>query len=102
MAGYVWLGLVGGLVTYTLWFDGIGHLPVTSAALLGLLSPIVAAALGAILLGQLLGPIQILGFLLALAAIAAGQFDPDGRAARQPTERTMSHPTTTTKERNPS
>ena len=62
----------------TLWFDGIGRLPVTSAALLGLLSPSVAALLGAIFLGQLLGPVQVLGFALALAAIAAGQFNPTG------------------------
>lgn len=78
VAGYLWLGLIGGLLTYTLWFDGIGRLPVTSAALLGLLSPSVAALLGAIFLGQLLGPVQVLGFALALAAIAAGQFNPTG------------------------
>jgi len=76
VGGYLWLGLIGGLLTYTLWFSGIGRLPVTSAALLGLLSPIVAAVLGAVFLGQLLGPVQLIGFALALAAIAAGQFNP--------------------------
>lgn len=81
VAGYLWLGLIGGLLTYTLWFDGIGRLPVTSTALLGLLSPITAALLGAIMLGQLLGPVQVLGFALALAAIAAGQFNPTGHTA---------------------
>ncbi|MGW4804190.1 EamA family transporter [Kitasatospora sp. NPDC004272] len=77
--GYLWLGLVGGLLTYALWFQGIGRLPVTGVAVLGLLSPLVAAVLGALLLGQTLGPVQLLGFALALASIVAGQL-PERRA----------------------
>lgn len=76
LAGYAWLGLIGGLLTYTLWFRGIGRLPVTAVAVLGLLSPLVAAALGALLLGEHLGLVQLLGFALALSAIAAGQITP--------------------------
>ncbi|MFI0897448.1 EamA family transporter [Streptomyces sp. NPDC020983] len=80
--GYLWLGLVGGLVTYTLWFRGIGALPVTSAALLALLSPLVAAVLGAAVLGQTLGPVQLAGFLLALGALVGGQLPPPRRGPR--------------------
>jgi probable blue pigment (indigoidine) exporter len=76
LAGYAWLGLIGGLLTYTLWFSGIARLPVASVAVLGLLSPLVAAALGALLLGQTLGAVQMVGFALALTAIAAGQITP--------------------------
>ncbi|MFB8209192.1 EamA family transporter [Streptomyces sp. NPDC056010] len=76
--GYLWLGLVGGLLTYALWFRGIGALPVTSVAVLGLLSPLVAAGLGALVLGQTLGPVQLTGFALALASIVGGQLP--GRA----------------------
>ncbi|WP_084498843.1 EamA family transporter [Nocardia gamkensis] len=78
--GYLWLGLVGGLLAYVLWFRGIGTLPVTSVAVLVLLSPLVAAVLGAILLGQTLGPIQVAGFGLALAAIVAGQLPAPSRS----------------------
>jgi probable blue pigment (indigoidine) exporter len=74
--GYLWLGAIGGLVAYVLWFRGIGALPVTSVALLGLLSPLVAATLGAIVLGQTLGALQLAGFAMALAAIAGGQLVP--------------------------
>ncbi|MBV1780899.1 EamA family transporter [Paeniglutamicibacter sp. ABSL32-1] len=91
LAGYLWLGLVGGLLTYTLWFSGIARLPVASAAVLGLLSPLVAAGLGAWLLGESLGAVQLVGFALSLAAIAAGQVVPGGKPptstntdARQP------------------
>ncbi|OLF10670.1 EamA family transporter [Actinophytocola xinjiangensis] len=77
--GYLWLGLVGGLIAYVLWFQGITSLPVTSVAVLPLLSPLVAAALGAALLGQLLGPVQLMGFALALGAILAGQLPAPAR-----------------------
>ncbi len=75
-AGYIWLGLVGGLVAYTLWFRGIGALPVTATALLGLLAPLVAATLGAVLLGETSTPTQLAGFALTLTALVAGQFTP--------------------------
>ncbi|MFJ7219187.1 EamA family transporter [Amycolatopsis sp. NPDC098790] len=71
--GYLWLGLIGGLLTYALWFRGVTTLPVASVAVLGLLSPLVAAVLGAVVLGQTLGVVQLAGFALALAALVAGQ-----------------------------
>src|SRR5690606_31048564 len=52
LAGYAWLTLVGALLSYTLWFAGIRRLPVTATALLGILSPLVAALLGAIVAGE--------------------------------------------------
>ncbi|MFF0487412.1 EamA family transporter [Nocardia sp. NPDC004068] len=80
--GYLWLGLVGGLIAYVVWFRGLGTLPVTSVAVLALLSPLVAASLGAALLDQTLGPTQLAGFALALAAIVAGQL-PEKPPARK-------------------
>ncbi|WP_022884499.1 EamA family transporter [Glaciibacter superstes] len=79
LAGYLWLGLIGGLLTYTIWFRGIGRLPVASVAVLALLSPLVAATLGAVLLGQNLGIVQLVGFALALMAIIASQLTPSQR-----------------------
>ncbi|GAB3981913.1 EamA family transporter [Plantactinospora veratri] len=78
LGGYVWLGLVGGLAAYVVWFRGIATLPVAAVALLGLISPLVAAALGAVILDQSFGPIQALGFGLALTALAAGQVSAGG------------------------
>lgn len=71
--GYLWLGGVGGLLAYVLWFRAITTLPVTSVSMLGLLSPMVAALLGVVVLGQTLDAPQLTGFVLALAAILAGQ-----------------------------
>lgn len=91
LAGYAWLGLVGGLLTYTLWFSGIARLPVASVAVLGLLSPLVAAALGALLLGETLGAVQMAGFALASTAIAAGQLNP-GRKPPTSTNTDLNQP----------
>ncbi|GAA1249512.1 EamA family transporter [Prauserella halophila] len=71
--GYAWLGIAGGLIAYTVWFNGLRVLPVTATALLVLLSPLVAAALGVLVLGEVLGVVQLAGFALALTAMVAGQ-----------------------------
>ncbi|MEV4599889.1 EamA family transporter [Amycolatopsis sp. NPDC049253] len=76
VAGFAWLGLVGALLTYTLWFSGIRRLPVTATALLGLLSPLVAAVLGAAVAGEALTLVQLAGFAFALTATVAGQLSP--------------------------
>ncbi|WP_112470253.1 EamA family transporter [Streptomyces triticisoli] len=84
VGGYLWLGSMGGLIAYTLWFRGIGRLPVGASAPLVLLSPLVAAVVG-VVLGESLSPLQTLGFVLALAALLAAQFNSpnlSGRTAR--------------------
>lgn len=81
--GYLWLGLIGGLLSYTIWFAGIRRLPITSTALLGLLSPLVAATLGALLVGESFRPAQLAGFVLATAAMLAGQLTPATRKGRR-------------------
>ena len=73
VAGYAWLGLVGKLAAYVLWFAGIRRLPVTPTALLGLLSPLNAALLGHVIADEALTSFQFLGFALALTAMSAGQ-----------------------------
>lgn len=85
VGGYVWLSLFGALLTYSIWFAGIRRLPVTSTALLGLLSPLTAAALGALIAGERLTVVHLLGFTIALAAMVAGQLTPTRR--RVPLER---------------
>lgn len=76
VAGYCWLGLVGGLAAYVVWFEGIRRLPVIPTALLGLLSPLTAALLGHVVAGEVLTPVQLLGFATALSAMCAGQLAP--------------------------
>ncbi|KAA0961120.1 EamA family transporter [Microbacterium sp. ANT_H45B] len=71
--GYLWLGSVGGLLAYTLWFRGIQQLPVIAPGLLALLSPVVAAILGTLVAGERFTPVQTVGLALVLLALVAGQ-----------------------------
>lgn len=73
VAGYAWLGLVGTLLAYWLWLDGVARLPIAAVSFLPLLSPAVAALLGWLVAGETLTVPQRVGFALALTAIAAAQ-----------------------------
>lgn len=79
VGGYLWLGSMGGLIAYTLWFRGIARLPVGASAPMVLLSPLVATVVG-IAMGESLSLPQALGFVLALAALLAAQLSPPKRA----------------------
>ncbi|SCG57028.1 probable blue pigment (indigoidine) exporter [Micromonospora inositola] len=91
LLGYAWLGLVGTAGAYALWFRGVALLPVTRVSVLGALSPLTAAALGWLVLDQALGPVQLAGFAVAVAAMVVGQLpgqpasrrrQPGGRPSR--------------------
>ena len=71
--GYLWLGTVGGIVAYTLWFRGVQQLPVIAPGLLALLSPLVATALGVLVAGERFTFTQTVGLALAIGALVLGQ-----------------------------
>lgn len=71
--GYTWLSVIGGALAYALWFRGARALPSANLALLGILSPLTAAMLGWVALGQSLSPLQCVGFALALLGSLLGQ-----------------------------
>lgn len=73
LLGYGYLALIGAALAYALWFRGIRALPPTDVTFLGLLSPVVATALGWLALGQRLTVPQALGGLLVLGALIAAQ-----------------------------
>lgn len=67
--GYLYLGVIGALVAYVVWFRGVSRLPAPDVALLGLLSPVVATGLGWALLDQALTLWQALGAAMVLGAL---------------------------------
>ncbi|WP_433086123.1 EamA family transporter [Dactylosporangium sp. CA-052675] len=71
-AGFGYLSLVGTAGAYLLWFRGVTTLPPAQVTLLGLLSPVVAAAAGWLALGQSLSPGQLAGAVIVLAAVLIG------------------------------
>lgn len=73
VGGYLYLGVIGTALAYFLWFRGIAKVPATSVAFLGLLSPVSAAVIGWIALGQALSPLQMVGLGIALGGTLLGQ-----------------------------
>jgi probable blue pigment (indigoidine) exporter len=73
LGGFAYLAVVNTALAYVLWLRGIGSLPADRVSFLGLLSPVVAAGAGWLLLGQSLGPAQLAGGVLALASVVLAQ-----------------------------
>jgi uncharacterized membrane protein len=71
-AGFAYLSLVGTALAYVLWFRGIRRLPAAAPPLLGLAAPVTGAAMGWVVLGEALSPVQLVGFAVTIGAIARG------------------------------
>ena len=73
--GFLYLGLIGGALTYLLWFRGLSRLTPSTVAPLVLLSPVCAVALGWAMLGEDLTPTQLVGFVIVLGSVWLSQRD---------------------------
>ncbi|SFP21005.1 probable blue pigment (indigoidine) exporter [Geodermatophilus dictyosporus] len=74
--GLLYLATVNTALAYVLWVRGIGLLPTGRVTFLGLLSPVVAATAGWVLLGESLTPLQLAGTALALGTVLLAQRPP--------------------------
>ncbi|CAM5592015.1 EamA family transporter [Streptomyces abikoensis] len=81
LTGYAYLAVIGSALAYALWFRGIRLLAPTEVTFLGLLSPLVATALGWLALGQELTVAQGFGAVVVLGSLVAAQAR-RGRGAR--------------------
>jgi probable blue pigment (indigoidine) exporter len=72
VAGFGYLSLIGTAGAYFLWFRGVTTLPPARVTLLGLLSPVVAATGGWLVLGQALSVGQLAGAAAVLSAVVLG------------------------------
>ncbi|HEY9390035.1 MAG TPA: EamA family transporter [Mycobacteriales bacterium] len=73
LAGYAYLSIIGCAVAYALWFRGINALSPTHVTFLVLLSPVVATALGWLVVDEELTPAQVLGAVVVLVSLVAAQ-----------------------------
>lgn len=74
LIGYGYLTLIGALLSYALWFRGLRCLPPVAVSSLALLSPLSAAVLGWLLLGESLTGIALLGFVTVLISVVLVQW----------------------------
>ena len=72
VAGFAYLSVVATGLAFVLWFNGIRRLPAAAPPLLGLAAPVTGAVLGWVVLSQSLTAVQLIGFVVTLAAIGYG------------------------------
>lgn len=91
--GYLFLGIIGGAITYAIWFKGISRLGPVIPTTLGFFSPLTAILLGWVVLDQTLTSTQMVGAVAVLASVIAavwlqnGIGHADGSVAQRPCRR---------------
>lgn len=73
LLGFLYVGLIGTALAYTMWFRGVQRLAPTAISQLSTVNPLVATVAGFTLLGQSFTPWQLTGFVITLAALIVGQ-----------------------------
>ncbi|WP_225728797.1 MULTISPECIES: EamA family transporter [unclassified Nocardia] len=73
IAGFAYFIFIGAVISYAIWFRGIGELPALAVSFLSLGSPIVATLLGYLFLHQTLSILQLIGILAIIGAALLAQ-----------------------------
>lgn len=72
-AGVAFVSLVGTAIANVAWFYGLQHLSVGAVGVIGLLNPVTGVLLGVLAGGESLALAQLVGIVLVLVGILAGQ-----------------------------
>ncbi|MFF2194350.1 EamA family transporter [Streptomyces sp. NPDC058157] len=88
LLGFAYLGLIGALFAYAIWFRGVARLPALAVSFLSFASPLAATLLGYFVLDQSLSPIQLVGAATVVASVVLaqprkGKPKPEAEPARQ-------------------
>ncbi len=73
IGGYAYIGIVGTVVAYAVWFRGARRLPAAAVSLVGLLNPVAGILIGLAFAGGHLTPTSGLGMALVLGGVLLGQ-----------------------------
>ncbi|MBO3735954.1 EamA family transporter [Actinoplanes sp. NEAU-H7] len=73
IGGFLYLGVIGALLAYVLWFRGLAQLPALAASFLSFASPLCATVLGYLFLDETLRPLQLLGAAAVIGAVVLAQ-----------------------------
>ena len=73
VGGFLYVGLLGTVLAYVVWFRGLRTMPAAAVSLLGLLNPVAGAVVGVVLGHESMTPTQLLGMALVLGGVLFGQ-----------------------------
>lgn len=71
--GFTWIAVIGTGVAYVCWFRGLRGMTAGATALVGLVNPVVGTLLGVFLAHEVFGLSQLVGMVLVLGGVLAGQ-----------------------------
>lgn len=90
MVGVAWLGVMGTVVGYLLWGYGAARVPAATTGVAMVVLPITTAGLAFLILGEEVGPAQLVGIACGLYGIWLGtRRDPSSVAQQQIPNRTQ-------------
>jgi drug/metabolite transporter (DMT)-like permease len=93
-AGWGWLtclAVVSTVAAVGLFFAGLSRVGPTTASILATVEPLVTVLLAFLVFGEMLGPAQLAGGALVLAAVLVLQLRPRGGLARRPARERRPH-----------
>ncbi len=73
IGGFAYLGLVGTVLAYLVWFAGLRKLPAAAVSLVGLLNPVAGTVIGMAFAHEGFGALQAVGMTLVLGGVLVGQ-----------------------------
>lgn len=82
LPAFAYLSLVATALAFTAWFTGLRHLRAGTVGIIGLLNPVTGVLLGTAVAGEILSGQQVLGVVLVLAGVLAGQWTTGLRRSR--------------------
>lgn len=69
----IWIGPIGVGIGYFCWFKGLTVLPVDKLAFLGLINPVIAVALGVVVMDETFTGVQVAGMVVVLTSLLVAQ-----------------------------
>jgi drug/metabolite transporter (DMT)-like permease len=75
-AALAYLTVFGSIVGYSAYMHALKHLPVSTVSLYAYVNPVIAVVLGALILGEPLGPRVAFGAMLVLSGVAIVRVGP--------------------------
>ncbi len=88
-AGWFWIAciaVVSTVVASTAFFAGLERIGPSAASILSTFEPVATVALAALVLGELLAPLQVVGGVLVLLSVVLVQLRPRTRRVMPPTD----------------
>ncbi len=73
LLGASYLSMVATALAFVTWFAALQHLPAGAVGLIGLLNPVAGVALGALVVAEIITPMQFVGMGIIVMGLLVGQ-----------------------------